>query len=291
MPQSSSKTSDAPLQVNTSDHTMLGVHPKSLAHMNAIDTMTAKMPSANTWFTLPFDIRDEIYNILLMEGNLGILRASKDIHEEARHNVFKVRRLRLNLNASCANSISLTQMVPEIAEKIRKVELHINVGSEVSQEALRTFATTLNLLTRSGGSTKTCDVILEIASRSCNFLHWLHLEEMLCQCFPAGPNEGETHQDCQVITGLKSFKSVTVKVVHMLEAGISNDIMKKRRYLGVKCARGILGSHLGDSDISGICEVPWLKFCPLERTGSSGIAHAIGLTLAQTEFWAAILMW
>ena len=282
MSQFGSETSDAPLQINTSDHTILRAHPNTLAHMNAIDIMTAKAPTENTWFTLPFDIRDEIYNILLIEGNLEILRASKDIYEEARRNIFKLGRLRLNYG--CGHSITSTHVVPEIAEKIRKVELHINVGSEVTQEALCAFATSLNLLARSGGSTKTCDVILEIASRNCNSLHWFRLEEMFCQDSPAGPNEGE---HCQIITSLQSFELVTLKVIHKLESGISKYIIKKRIHLGARCARKILGSYLGNSAFSGKHGDYRLEFHPLEcprpsgRIESSGIIHAIGLSIAR----------
>lgn len=79
-------------------------------------------------FVLPLELRHVIYDQLLIEGSMAILRTSKAIRDEAIQRIYKLGTLRLNFGSDDRVSSALRHLSPRVVNQIENVELRINVG-------------------------------------------------------------------------------------------------------------------------------------------------------------------
>ncbi|KAM0806114.1 hypothetical protein BDR22DRAFT_827794 [Usnea florida] len=86
------------------------------------DSLTT-MPAGHI-FSLPRELRDDIYIPLLRAGSVAILRASKQIHDEAKEHLFHEATFRVKMGFACGRINSF----PTNWKEIETYHFRINVG-------------------------------------------------------------------------------------------------------------------------------------------------------------------
>ena len=194
-----------------------------------------------TLFTLPPELRDEIYGYLLSSGDLSILRTSHQLSLEALRLIYEKGVLRIHVNSAQASRN--IQLRDDVIQKFKNLELHWDLSDFDTREIL-------DICRNQQAVRMACHVILE--TDACGMIIL-------------------TTQNLSALRNLRVFRIVVLKTLlkepSRTMSSLRLALLTSRNLEILKMLGKRLGQALGPADQKGNVDAPYLVFHPSRMLG------------------------